>query len=194
MRLIYNSFFYKTASVLRFFIVKIFFFRQFSCPRISMIGKRCGIHIFKNGKLTCKGRIIVNDDVMLYAKGQLTIGKQFGINKNSRIVAHEHIEIGNNVTIGQFVSILDHDHRYTFVDDNMQLDGYVTAPIRIGNNVWIADKCTILKGVTIGNNVVIGANTLVHKNVPDNVVIGGVPFRILKKLSSEDSLKSQKNR
>jgi acetyltransferase-like isoleucine patch superfamily enzyme len=132
--------------------------------------------------MTCKGRIIVNDDVMLYAKGHLSIGKQFGINKNSRIVAHERIDIGNNVTIGQFVSILDHDHRYTFVDDQLKLDGYITEPIRIGNNVWIADKCTILKGVNIGNNVVIGANTLVNKDVPDNVVVGGVPFRILKKL------------
>lgn len=147
-----------------------------------MIGKRCGIHIFKNGQIHCKGRIIVNDDVMLYAKGQLTLGGQFGINKYSRIVAHERIDIGQNVTIGQFVSILDHDHRYTFLGENMQLDGYITAPVQIGNNVWIADKCTILKGVNIGNNVVIGANTLVHKDVPDNVVVGGVPFKILKHL------------
>lgn len=147
-----------------------------------MIGKRCGIHIFNRGKIICKGRIIVNDDVMLYAKGELTFGKKFGINKYSRIVAHERIDIGNNVTIGQFVSILDHDHRYIFEGENMKLDGYVTAPISIGNNVWIADKCTILKGVKIGNNVVIGANTLVHKDVPDNVVVGGVPFKILKQL------------
>lgn len=148
-----------------------------------MIGKRCGIHVFKNGKITCQGRIIVNDDVMLFAKGKLTIGAQFGINSYSRIVAHEEIIIGNNVTIGQFVSILDHDHNYVFVDENMQLNGYKTAPIHIGNNVWIADKCTILKGTKIGNNVVIAANTLVRKDVPDNVIYGGNPARILKKLS-----------
>ena len=147
-----------------------------------MIGKRCGIHIFKGGKIICQGRIIVNDDVMLYAKGELKIGEKFGINKYSRIVAHEQITIGNNVTIGQFVGILDHHHHYSFAGENMQLDGYVTAPVSIGNNVWIADKCTILKGVKIGNNVVIGANTLVHKDVPDNVVVGGVPFKILKSL------------
>ena len=80
------------------------------------------------------------------------------------------------------VSILDHDHRYTFEGDDLQLDGYVTAPITIGNNVWIADKVTILKGVTIGDNVVVGANSLVHKDVPANSVVGGVPFRVLKKL------------
>lgn len=147
-----------------------------------MIGTNCGIHIFKNGKIDCKGRIIINDQVMLYAKGQIIIGEQFYINRYSRIVAHEKIEIGKNVTIGQMVGILDHDHHYTFAGKDMQLQGYDTAPIKIGNNVWLGDKCTVLKGVKIGNNVVAGANTLIHKDVPDNSVIGGVPFKILKTL------------
>lgn len=147
-----------------------------------MIGKNCGIHIFKKGKIICKERIIIADSVMLYAKGALRIGKQFGINQYSRIVTHEKIEIGNNVTIGQMVSILDHDHKYEKKEGQLQLDGYATAPIKIGNNIWIGDKCTILKGVTIGDNVVVGANTLVHKDVPANVVIGGTPFKILKRI------------
>lgn len=117
---------------------------------------------------------------MLFAKGKLRIGTQFYTNRFTRIVAHEQIEIGNNVTLGQMVSILDHDHDYKKEGEDMKLDGYATAPILIGNNVWIGDKATILKGVTIGNNVVVGANTLVHKDVPDNSVIGGVPFKILK--------------
>ena len=147
-----------------------------------MIGRGCGIHIFDNGKIICRERIIVDDQVMLYAKGALQIGKRFGINRYSRIVAHENITIGDHVTIGQMVSILDHDHQYEIVKEQLQLDGYKTAPITIGNNIWIGDKCTILKGVTIGDNVVVGANTLVHKDVPSNVVIGGIPFKILKKL------------
>ena len=186
MRLIYKSRWYKTGCVLRYFLVKLWHRKRFSCSTLSMIGKRCGIYIFSAGKISCKGRIIVNDDVMLYAKGDLLIGERFGINQYSRIVCHEKITIGDNVTIGQFVSILDHDHRYLFKDSAMELDGYTTAPVSIGDNVWIADKCTILKGVSIGNNVVIGANTLVHRDVPDNVVVGGVPCKILKKLNHSD--------
>ncbi len=149
-----------------------------------MIGTRCGIHISKQGKIHCKGRIIINDSVMLQTQkqGQIHIGKQFYTNRYTRIIAHERIEIGHNVTLGQMVSILDHDHRYTFEGDDLQLDGYVTSSIKIGNNVWIADKVTILKGVTIGDNVVVGANSLVHKDVPANSVVGGVPFRVLKEL------------
>ncbi|MEL6141980.1 MAG: acyltransferase [Bacteroidota bacterium] len=121
---------------------------------------------------------------MLYAKGQLNIGKKLGVNRYSRIVAHEEVNIGDNVTIGQMVSILDHDHDFFMENQQLQLSGYRTAPVNIGNNIWIGDKCTILRGVTIGDNVVIGANTLVHKNVPPNVVIGGNPFRILKELDT----------
>lgn len=145
-----------------------------------MIGKNCGIHIFKNAEILCKERIIVDDNVMLFAKGQLTIGKRFGINRYSRIVAHEKITIGDHVTIGQMVSILDHDHHYELDNGKLILDGYKTAPIQIGSNVWIGDKCTILKGVTIGDNVVVAAHTLVHKDVPSGVVVGGSPFKILK--------------
>lgn len=147
-----------------------------------MIGKRCGIYILGKGRMNCLGRIIVNDDVMLYTKGTLIIGDRFGINSYSRIVAHERIEIGSNVTVGQMVGIIDHDHNFEVRGGNLELDGYRTAPISIGNNVWIGDKSTVLKGVTIGSNVVVGAHTLVNKDVPDNCVIGGNPFRIIKEL------------
>jgi len=182
VKLIYKSASYKAMSVLRYFVAVAFHTGKLRVKRLSMIGRRCGIYILGKGSIQCAGRIIVNDDVMLYAKGQLTIGDDFGINSYSRIVAHDSIQIGNNVTIGQSVSILDHDHHYTMESGNLQLDGYDTAPISIGNNVWIGDKSTVLKGVTIGNNVVIGAQTLVNKDVPDNCVVGGTPFRILKEI------------
>ncbi|MEM6963157.1 MAG: acyltransferase [Bacteroidota bacterium] len=182
MRLIYKSWFYKVLAVCRYIVVKIYYRGKFSCPSLSMIGRNCGIHIFAQGKIICKERIIVDDHVMLYAKGVLKIGKRFGINQFSRIVAHDRIEIGDHVTIGQMVSILDHDHKYEKIAGRLTLDGYTTSPIKIGNHIWIGDKCTILKGVTIGDNVVMGANTLVHKDVPSNVVIGGSPFKILKEI------------
>lgn len=185
MRVLYKSWWYKVWAVGRYFLLRLYYRGRFRCPQLSMIGKACGVHIFKNGKIDCKGRIILDDQVMLFAKGTIKIGTHLGVNRYSRIVAHEHIEIGDHVTIGQMVSILDHDHKYVLEDEQLQLDGYKTAPIKIGNNIWIGDKCTILKGVTIGDNVVIGAHTLVHKDVPPDVVIGGQPFKILKNLKNE---------
>ena len=183
MRISYKNWVYKVVAVCRYFVLRIYYRHRFQCPNLSMIGKRCGVHILGKGKIICKERIILDDDSVLFTKGKLKIGKRFSMNRYSRIVAHESIEIGDNVTIAQMVSILDHDHQYKMNEQQLQLDGFKTAPIKIGNNIWIGDKCTILKGVTIGDNVVVGANTLIYKDVPSNVVIGGNPFKILKKLS-----------
>ncbi|MBL4707132.1 MAG: acyltransferase [Flavobacteriales bacterium] len=182
MKIFYKHTGYKIGCVLRYFIARIMFAGKLKVARTSMIGRRCELYIKGKGKIECKGRIILNNDVMLFTKGELTIGDNFGINSYSRIVAHDKIEIGSNVTIGQMVGILDHDHKYQITNNKMSLDGYTTAAIKIGDNVWIGDKSTVLKGVTIGDNVVVGANTLVNKDVPANCVIGGVPFKILKQL------------
>jgi len=86
------------------------------------------------------------------------------------------------VTIAKFVTILDHDHAYEIQDEQLILTGYKVKPVTIGNNVWIGDKCTILRGVNIGNNVIIGAHTLVNKDVPDNSMVAGIPFKVIRKL------------
>ena len=173
MKVRYKSRLYKVRAVLRYYFLRLYYGRRFRCPGMSMIGEQCGIHIFEKGHIHCRERMIVDDHVMLFAKGKLDLGERFCINRYSRIVAHEHIEIGDHVTIGQMVSILDHDHKYKMNEGRLELEDYRTAPIKIGSNIWIGDKCTILKGVTIGDNVVVGANTLVHKDVPPGVVIGG---------------------
>lgn len=182
MKLIYKSLFYKALSVARFFLLRLYYLKRFHATELSMVGEGCGIYIFKSGTIKCAGRIILDDHVQLHARGELLIGDRFCINQYSRIVAHERIEIGNNVTIGQGVAILDHDHHFEKQNGKLILDGYQTAPVKLGDNIWIGDKCTILKGVTIGDNVVIGAHSLIHRDVPANVVVGGSPFKILKSL------------
>ena len=56
--------------------------------------------------------------------------------------------------------------------------------IVIGNNVWLGDKVSVLSGVNIGDNVIVGANSVVTKNVPSNCVVAGIPAKIIKKLDS----------
>ena len=79
------------------------------------------------------------------------------------IVAHEEIVFGNGVTVGPGSFFYDHDH------DGK--GGFDTAPIKIGNNVWIGAGCIILKGVCIGDNVVIGAGCIITKDVDSNTTV-----------------------
>jgi acetyltransferase-like isoleucine patch superfamily enzyme len=112
------------------------------------------------------------------------MGEYCSVNAFSKIVSLDRISIGNNVVIASYVSILDHDHDVAYMKDPVLFrQKYKTGPISIGNNVWIGDKVTILKGVTIGDNVVIAANSVVTKNIASNTVAGGIPARFLKEVT-----------
>lgn len=108
------------------------------------------------------------------------IGENFFANFNLTILDEAEVRIGDNVLIGPNVSIytachpLDAEQRNTWVE--------WAEKVTIGNNVWIGGSATILPGVTIGDNVVIGGGSVVTKDIPDNVVVGGNPAKILKQL------------
>ena len=182
MLLWHNSTAQKICGVLRFWLARLYYGAKLKIHRLSMIGPSNKLVILDDGQIRADGRIILSDHVMLYAKGILQIGERLNVNSYSRIVVHERIDIGNDVTIGQMVSILDHDHHYEITNGKMELDGYTTKPIEIGNNVWIGDKCTILKGAKVGDNVIIGANSVVTGHIPSNVIVGGTPAKIIKEL------------
>lgn len=91
------------------------------------------------------------------------------------------IEIGNNVTITRGVAFVNHDGGAAlFRKEYPGLNVY--GKIKVGNNVFIGINAIIMPGVTIGNNVVIGAGSIVNKDIPDNVVVAGVPAKIIKPL------------
>jgi len=172
----------KIAALLRYLLLKITG-RGVQIPRVSYIGAGCLVKASGGGQLTARGKIRLDGHGELIALGQLLVGHNFVMNGYSRIIAHERIQIGDNVVIARFVSILDHDHAFSRNGaDHIAFSGYVTGPITIGNNVWLADKVSILKGVTIGDNVIIGANSVVTKDIPSNCIAAGIPAKVIKNI------------
>ena len=120
------------------------------------------------------------------AKGaELTIGDGCGIS-SSCIWAKESIVIGNNVNIGADCLIMDHDahsldfqKRHTFADDYA---GTATAPIRIADDVLIGAKVIVLKGVTIGARAIVGAGSVVTRDIPADEIWAGNPAKFIKKV------------
>jgi len=109
------------------------------------------------------------------------IGKNVFINSCCHFQDNGGIEIGDKTMIGQNVTIVTLNH-----DINPETRINATPKsVKIGKNVWIGADCTILPGVTIGDNSVIGAGSVVTKNVPDNVVVVGNPARVIKYLDAE---------
>lgn len=108
------------------------------------------------------------------------IGTGFFANFNLTILDEAEVRFGENVYIGPNVSIYTACHPLDAESRNKALEW--AEPVIIGNNVWIGGSVTIVPGVRIGNNVVIGAGAVVTKDVPDNVVAGGNPAKVIKHL------------
>jgi len=108
----------------------------------------------------------------------IKVGKKVFINSGCCFQDQGGIEIGDNVLIGQQVVIATINHD---VAPNKRAN-MLTAPVKIGNCVWIGAHSTILAGVTIGDNSIIAAGAVVTKDVPQNTVVAGVPAKIIKQI------------
>lgn len=114
--------------------------------------------------------------------GKIEIGDGFGIS-GSTIYSTEHIKIGKNATIGANCKIIDNDFHPLDPEQrrlNLNKEHTRRAPILIGDDCFIGMNSIILKGTTIGNNVVVGAGSVVHGTFPDNCIIAGNPARVIK--------------
>jgi len=121
---------------------------------------------------------------------EIRLGKGFHASERLHISAINRINIGDNCLFGSCVYISDHNHgsykgeEQSRPDESPVMRRLVSnGPVVIGANVWIGDNVTIVGPVQIGDGVVIGANSVVTRNVPDNVMIGGIPAKLIKQFN-----------
>lgn len=150
------------------------------------------IRIGKGGKINSnKYKNIIGGDtrssIIVKTGAKLTIGQNFKMS-NSAIYCESNITIGNNVMIGGSCKIWDTDFHSLnpFVRLITPNDEFKTRPIVIGDNVFIGGFSFILKGVTIGNGAVVGAGSVVSKNIPEGEIWAGNPARFIKKVEVYD--------
>lgn len=107
----------------------------------------------------------------------LAIGRNVFINQNCTIYDLGGVDIGDDVLIGPNVSIITSGHP---LEPSQRHAAVVAKPIRIERNVWIGSGATIIGGVTVGENSVIGAAAVVTRDVPPNTLVGGNPARVIR--------------
>jgi acetyltransferase-like isoleucine patch superfamily enzyme len=112
--------------------------------------------------------------------GEIHIGDRTSIQPYFHLAAAAPLHIGHDVLIASHVYISDHDHQFSEPNLHVAYQPLAVEPVQIGNYVWIGENVVILKGVTVGDNAVLGANSVVTKDVPPYAVVGGVPARIIK--------------
>lgn len=136
-----------------------------------ILGDNCSVG--KNTRIECTGSF------ECLGKGFIC-GNNCGLGTDSFYGCAGGIELGNDVIVGNFVSFHSENHNYSNLEIPIRLQGVNHKGIKIGNNCWIGAKVTILDGAVLGNGTIVAAGAVVTGVFPDNVIIGGVPAKILK--------------
>ena len=124
--------------------------------------------------------ILVNQPFFCDYGKQISVGKRFFANFNFTVLDEAPVKIGDDCFIGPNVSIYTACHSTNTVERNTRQEW--AKPVTIGNNVWIGGSVTILPGVSIGDNVSIGAGSVVVGDIPSNTVAVGNPCKVIKRL------------
>ena len=144
-------------------------------------GKNINIRVTDGGVLEImKGVNISSNTSIIVKSGNLKIFDNVFIGNGSIIVSRKSISIGKNTLVSEYVTIRDQDHDYS--DGKIQLNKFKMSPIIIGSNCWIGAKATILRKSVLGENVIVGAHSLVKGEIPSFSLAIGIPAIIKKSL------------
>lgn len=204
-KMIIDLFFIKTISLvkgLRFLTINKKFNKIFIGKKLKIYNKKnisvgnnvnIGDYVTLNA-LGSEG-IKISDNVNIGSFSQLVIstsfnnigsfiklGKNVGFGEFSYLGGAGGLEIGEDTIIGQYFSAHPENHNFEHKDIPIRMQGVTRKGIKIGKNCWIGSKVTILDGVKIGKNSVIASGAVVNKSFGENVVIGGVPAKIIKEI------------
>jgi acetyltransferase-like isoleucine patch superfamily enzyme len=113
-------------------------------------------------------------------EGRVEIGAKTVMGQECTISAYRHVRIGQQCVVADRAMFIDFDHGIVEVDRPIRQQGIYMRPVEIGSNCWIGYGAAFLRGVTVGDNSVIGTYTVVTKDIPANAVVGGIPARIIR--------------
>ena len=156
-------------------------------PKIK-IGKNSTIKYSSEFKLTDGAKLVIGSNCTIKENSYflltkpnpyLQMGDYVGIGRNCYIAIKDHLEIGSYTRIGPNVTILDQDHTYEKSDLIMNQHADIQK-VKIGKDVWIGANAIVLKGITIGDGAILGAGSIVTRDIPPYEIWAGVPAKFIK--------------
>lgn len=166
----------ETSSLFKIIPYKLMFQGRLTVGLKQLWGKNTKIVVTKRGKLIIGEMLEARRmDYISVQDGVMKIGNNVFMNQNVSVTCMESVEIKDRCIIANNVVIVDHDH--DFVNG-----GFVSAPVKLENDVWIGANATVLKGVTIGEGAIVAAGSVVNKDVPAHTMVAGAPARVVKEI------------
>jgi acetyltransferase-like isoleucine patch superfamily enzyme len=148
---------------------------------LVFFGRRLQIQIGRKGTIRFGRFVWLGDGTKIRChEGEVVIGPKTVLGQECTISAYQHVRIGEQCVIADRAMFIDFDHGVVDVERPIRVQGIYKRDCVIGSNVWIGYGACFLRGVRVGDNTIVGSNSVVTKEVPANAVIGGVPARIIR--------------
>jgi acetyltransferase-like isoleucine patch superfamily enzyme len=146
----------------------------FVCPGVKFeIGPHATLHIGRWAWIGHGSKVRVHE-------GEVRIGAKTVMGQECTISAYQHVSIGRECILADRVMLIDFDHGVVEVERPIRLQGIYKRDVRVGSNVWMGYGACVLRGVSVGDNAIVGTNAVLTKDVPANAVVGGVPARVIR--------------
>ena len=105
------------------------------------------------------------------------------------ISAYQRVRIGEQCVIADRAMFIDFDHGVVEVERPIRVQGIYKRDVEVGSNVWIGYGACILRGVSVGDNSIVGTNSVVTRDVPANAVVAGIPARVIRMREAPEELR-----
>jgi acetyltransferase-like isoleucine patch superfamily enzyme len=141
------------------------------------------LEALREGRLEIGAHVLLEPGVWITAPdaARVRVGRGTFLNQGVMVAALERVEIGEQCMLANGCLVTDADHRFDDPDRPVPWQGFTSrGPTRIGGNVWLGANVVVTSGVTIGERCVIGANSVVTRDIPAFSVAAGVPAKVLR--------------
>ena len=155
--------------------------RRWTTDGLVFLGRRLELEIGRKGRLRFGRFVWIGDGSKIRChEGVVEIGQKTVMGQECTISAYQRVRIGEQCVIADRAMFIDFDHGVVEVERPIRLQGIYKRDVRVGNNCWIGYGACILRGTTVGDNAIIGTNSVVTKDVPANAVVAGLPARVIR--------------
>ena len=154
--------------------------RRWRTSGMVFFGRDLALQIGRRGRIRFGRFVWIGDGTKIRChEGVVEIGDKTVFGQECTISAYQRISFGEQCVIADRAMFIDFDHGVVDVEQPIRRQGIYKRDVVIGSNVWIGYGACVLRGVTVGDNAIIGTNSVVTRDVPANAVVGGVPAKVL---------------
>ena len=163
---------------------------RWSTDGLLFLGRGLELQVARGARIEFGRFVWIGDGTKIRChEGKVEIGAKTVMGQECTISAYQRVRIGEQCVIADRAMFIDFDHGVVEVERPIRLQGIYKLDVEVGSNVWIGYGACILRGVRVGDNSIVGTNSVVTKDVPANAVVAGIPAQVIRMRDAPQELR-----